>query len=201
MRPPYYCKAKRECTLSDTSLQSSGIYDDCLSQRWHQTGAGAGSAGCVYTWEKSSSLLNITYIRHRITSNSQTLLSVLKLNNYQAPRQQECETVCIRCVCLTSVPAKCVETERTRVCWQTRAVEINWWMAYLSCSFFTGWPKLSFKLFPLPLAPNHSVLEGLSGAAGAGPFHYNGYKTSANISKHAVLLASTTWPPAKALLM
>lgn len=47
------------------------------------------------------------------------------------------------------------------------------------------------------LALNHSALEGLSGATGAQPFHYNGYKTPANISKHAGLLASTTWPPAK----
>lgn len=38
----------------------------------------------------------------------------------------------------------------------------------------------------LPFQPlNHSALEGLSGATGARPFHHNGHKTPANISKHA----------------
>ncbi len=82
-----------------------------------------------------------------------------------------------------------------------REKEINRWIAYLSCRSFTLWLRPGSVLLPLLLALNHSVLEGLSVAPGARPFHYNGYKTPANISKHAGLLTSTTWPLAKAALV
>lgn len=74
-------------------------------------------------------------------------------------------------------------------------------MAYLSCGFFTWWLELSLDLHPLRLVLNHSVLQGPSGAAGAWLFHYNSYKTPANISKHVFILTSTTWLRAKVLLV
>lgn len=46
-----------------------------------------------------------------------------------------------------------------------------------------------------------SVGRAFQGPREPRPFHDNGYKTPANISKHAGLLTSTTWPPAKAALM